>query len=147
MAFNWGEITAAAVFLILLGVLLNYIFAKYRARRERRVARHNESVSEFRSAFSDALLNISLAEHTIALILRQTFRDHEVAYHKFREHVPDRKKDQFDEAWSQYESYYQANAKDALHYQFASAKTDFEEEQRKQVAALIKNILDFAKEA
>jgi len=146
MELHWGQITAGAVLGIVIAQLLNHLFAKVRASRERRVVKQNAAASEFKVAFNDALLNLSIAQHTVALILGQTFRDHEIAYHRFREHVPDQNRKKFDEAWSMYKRYFKANAKHAQDYQFASAQTDYESEQRKVAAALLKEILAFAEE-
>ena len=146
MELHWGEITAGAVLGIVIAQLLNHLFAKRRASAERTVAEQDAAVSEFKAAFNDALLNLSLAQHTVDHILRETFRDHEAAYHRFREHVPDRERKEFDKAWSMYKRYFKASAKHAQHYQFGSAKTDYESEQRKVATELLKELLDFAKE-
>ena len=146
MSFGWGHLTGAALFGLLLDKMITHFLAKRHSKQERQIVRHNERVSQFKSAFSDALLNVSIGEHTVALILRQTYRSHEVAYHLFRKHMSKNKKGKFDEAWANYEAYYEANAKEAMHYQFASAKTGFEAEQRKIVTSLLKELLDFAEE-
>lgn len=146
MSFGWGHLTVAAMFGLLLDKIITHFLAKDQSKQERQIARHNEQVSQFKSAFNDALLNISIGEQTVALILRQTYRNHEVAYHLFRNHISKNKKKKFDGAWSNYQAYYEANAKEAIHYQFASAKTGFEAEQRKIVTYLLKGLLDFAKE-
>ncbi|GAI54984.1 unnamed protein product, partial [marine sediment metagenome] len=101
MALNWDKITVGAIgaaFGILLAQLLNHLFAKDRARRERRVAKQNAAASEFKASFSDALINLSFREHSVALILQQTFTDHKVASVKFRECLSDHKRREFDEA-------------------------------------------------
>ncbi len=146
MELHWGEITAGVVLGIVIAQLLNHLFAKRRASRERTVAEQDAAVSEFKAAFNDTLLNLSLAQHTVDHILRYTFRDHEAAYHRFREHVPHRERKEFDEAWSMYKRFFKANAKHAQHYQLGSAKTGYESEQRKVAAELLKELLDFAKE-
>jgi len=146
MGLHWGEITAGVVLGIVIAQVLNHLFTKLRASAELTVAEQDEAVSEFKAAFSDALLNLSLAQHTVDHILKETFRDHEAAYHRFREYIPQRERKKFDEAWSMYKRYFKTNAKHAQQYQFASAKTDHESEQRKVAAALLKELLDFAKE-
>ena len=146
MELHWGEITAGAVLGIVITQLLNRLFVKIRASRERRVVKRNAAASEFKIAFNEALLNLSIAQHTVAHILGQTFSDHEEAYHRFREHLPDQNRKKFDEAWSIYKRYFKANAKHAQDYQFASAQTDYESEQRKVAAALLKELLAFAEE-
>jgi hypothetical protein len=146
MELHWGEITAGVVLGIVIAQVLNHLFTKCRASTERTVDEQDAAISEFKAAFDDALLDLSLAQHTVDHILKQTFRDHESAYHRFRECVPDRQRKKFDEAWSMYKRYFKANAKHAQHYQFASAKTDHESEQRKVAAVLLKELLDFAKE-
>jgi len=146
MELHWGQITAGAVLGIVIAQLVNHIFAKIRASREREAVEQDEATSEFKVAFNEALLNLSIAQHTVAHILGQTFRDHEVAYYRFREHVPEQNGKKFDEAWSMYKRYFKANAKHAQDYQFASAQTDYESEQRKVAAALLKELLAFAEE-
>jgi len=146
MELHWGEIAAGVVFGILIAQMLNYLLAKRRASAERTVDEQDAAVTEFKAAFNDTLLNLSLAQHTVDHILRDTFRDHEAAYHRFREHVPHQERKKFDEAWSMYKRYFKANAKHAQHHQFGSAKTDYESEQRKVAAEVLKELLDFAKE-
>ena len=157
MELHWGEITAGAVLGIVIAQLVNHLFAKIRASpvgrtvsngasRERKAVNQNAAASEFKIAFNEALLNLSIAQHTVAHILGQTFSDHEEAYHRFREHLPDQNRKKFDEAWSIYKRYFKANAKHAQDYQFASAQTDYESEQRKVAAALLKELLAFAEE-
>jgi hypothetical protein len=146
MELHWGEITAGAVLGIVIAQVLNHLFAKLRASGKRTVAEQDAAVSEFKAAFNDALLNLSLAQHTVDHILKHTFRDHEAAYHGFREYVPDWERKKFDEAWSIYKRYFKTSTKHALHCQFASAKSDYESEQRKVATALLKELLDFAKE-
>ena len=146
MGLHWGEITAGAVLGIVIAQLVNHLFAKIKASRVRKIVEQDAAASEFKVAFNDALLNLSIAQHTVAHILGQTFRDHEMAYQRFREHVPDQNRKKFDEAWSIYKRYFKANAKHAQDYQFASAQTDYESEQRKVAAALLKELLAFAEE-
>jgi hypothetical protein len=146
MELHWGEITTGAVLGIVIAQVLNHLLAKRRASAERTVAEQDAAVSEFKAAFNDALLNLSLAQHTVDHILRETFHDHEAAYHRFREHVPQRERKKFDESWSMYKRFFKANARHAQRYQLGSAKTDYESEQRKVAAEVLKELLDFAKE-
>lgn len=146
MGLSWGSFTAGALLSILIYQLLSHFLAKERVKQDRRVDSHNQAVSEFKGAFSDALINLSFREHAVAFILKQTFTDHKVAYLRFREHLSDQKKGSFDQAWSKYEDYFNRNAKDTVFGLFASAETQYESEEREVVTRLIKDLLDFAKE-
>jgi hypothetical protein len=130
----------------LIGALVTYFLAKDRAKQDRIADRHNQAVSEFKAAFNDALINLLFHENTVAFIIKQFFTDHKVAYLSFREQLSDQKKKLFDQAWSQYENYFNKNVKDIVFGLFASAKTQHESEERELVIRLIKDLLDFAKE-
>lgn len=146
MGLSWGSFTAGTLLGILISQLLNHFLVKHRAKQNRRVDRHNQAVSEFKGAFSDALINLSFREHAVALILKQTFTEHKVAYLRFCEHLSDQKKSLFDQAWSKYEDYFNRNAKDTVYGLFASSETQYESQEREVVIRLIKDILDFAKD-
>jgi hypothetical protein len=147
MSFGWGHLTCSALLGLILGRLISHFLAKRKSKQDREIARHNETVEEFKAAFTDAIVNLHFREHTVALIIQQTFKGHKVAYIKFRENLSGQKKSEFDKAWSKYEAYYNSHSKGAVFSLFASAKTDFESEHREIAITLIKCLLDFAKEA
>jgi hypothetical protein len=146
MSFGWGHLTCSALLVLFLGPLISHFLAKRKSKQDREIAKHNEAVEEFKAAFTDANTNLRFRENTVALIIKQTFEGHKVAYIKFRENLSPQKKSEFDNAWSNYEQYYNSYSKDAVHSLFASATTDYESEQREIAITLIKCLLDFAKE-
>ena len=111
---GWGSFTVGTLFGILITQLVSHFMAKDRAKQDRIADRHNQAVSEFKAAFNDALINLSFQENTLAFILKQFFTDHKVAYLSFREKLSDQKKKLFDQAWSQYENYFNKNVKDTV---------------------------------
>ena len=146
MDISWGSFTGGALLGILIGHLLNHVLAKERAKLGRNAAIHNQAVADFKSAFTDALVNFHYRENTVALILKQTFDAHKIAYICFREKLPPSKKDKFAQVWVKYEEYYNQNAKGQIYTLFASAKTDYETQHRMFIIGLIKELMVFAKE-
>lgn len=147
MNLSWGSFSIGALFGILITQLLNHFLAKDRAKQDRAINRYNQAVSDFKNAFIDVLINLSIQENSVAFILKGFFTNHKVAYLSFREHLPEQKKNLFDNAWSKYEQYYNAHVKDVVFGLYASAQTEYESMHRKLVMGLIRDLLSFAKEA
>jgi len=146
MAISWGSFTAGSLLGILIGHFLSHILAKERAKLDRKATRHNQAVADFKSAFSDALINLHYHEHTVALILQQTFDDHKIAYIRFRDNLSEQTRVVFDQVWSKYEDYYNHYSKGQVFTLFASAKTEYESQHREFIVGLIKELMSFAKE-
>jgi len=146
MDISWGSLTVGTLLGILIGHLLSHVLAKERAKLGRKAAIYNQAVADFKSAFTDAIVNLHYRENSVALILQQTFDAHKIAYIRFRENLPPSKKYEFDQIWVKYEEYYNQNAKGQIYTLFASAKTDYETQQRMFIIGLIKELMAFAKE-
>ncbi len=146
MDISWGSLTVGTLLGILIGHLLSHVLSKKRAKLDRKAAIHNQAVADFKSSFTDALVNFNYQENTVVLILQQTFDAHKIAYIRFRENLPPSKKDAFDQVWVKYEEYYNQNAKGQIYTLFASAKTDYETQHRMFIIGLIKELMAFAKE-
>lgn len=147
MDLSWGSFSIGALLGILITQLLNHFLAKDRAKQDRTINIYNQAVSDFKNAFIDVLINLSIQENRVAFILDGLFTNHKVAYLSFREHLPEEKKNLFDNAWSKYEQYYNAHVKDVVFGLFASAQTEDESMHRELVMGLIRDLLSFAKEA
>lgn len=146
MDIGWGSFTGGALLGILIGHLLSHVLAKERAKLGRKATIHNQVVADFKSAFSDALVNLHYRENTVALILQQTFDAHKIAYIRFRESLSTPKEAELEQVWAKYELYYNQNSKGRVFTLFASAETDYEARQRMYIIGLIKELMAFAKE-
>lgn len=146
MDISWGSFTGGTLLGILIGHLLSHALAKKRAKLGRKAAIHNQAVAEFKSAFTDALVNLHYRENTVALILQQTFDAHKIAYIRFRENLLTPERTEFDQVWAKYEDYYNQNSKGQVFTLFASAKTDYETKHRMFIIGLINELMAYAKE-
>jgi len=146
MAISWGSFTVGSLLGIFIGHFLSHILAKERAKLDRKATRHNQAVANFKSAFCDASINLHYREHTVALILQQTFNAHKIAYISFRDNLPEKMRVQFNQVWSKYEDYYNTYSKGQVFPIFASAKTEYESQHREIVVGLIKELMSYAQE-
>jgi len=146
MAISWGSFTVVGLLGVLIGHFLSHILVKKRAKLDRKATRRNQAVADFKSAFSDALINLHYREHTVALILQQTFNTHKIAYIRFRDNLSEKMRVKFDQVWSKYEDNYNTYSKGQVFTLFASAKTEYESQHREFIVGLIKELMSFAKE-
>lgn len=144
MQFSIGSFTLGTFFVVLVAAIVRHLLAKSRSWQDQERNRFNNAAKEFSDAFIDIHLNIENAEHPVSEMLRVFFLEHKAAMLKFRPFLRGKRRKDFDKTWQEYLNYYNQNYNSSVYAQFASAKTTFEEEKRKELLKHINNLLRFA---
>ena len=134
---TFGTISAGALFILLVGILVKHFLAKDRRRQEL----FNEAAQRFKEAFTEEIQRLQLEKGYPFLILTPAFDKHNFAVTEFKSFLKGKKRRRFEEAWEKYCDCYHPKEDIYPTIMFGKVSDDVNE----LAPELIEKLLSFAK--